>query len=91
MVEVSYESSRLLAFSNCSFFSSSSRGIVGFVGGLIVTMGCKMVFESANERDSGQNFHDVLRLEREDYTILIEQTTMDFNMSRVTYNIHNIG
>lgn len=54
-------------------------------------MGCKMVFKSANERDSSQNFHDVLRLEREGYTILIEQITMDFNMSRVTYNIYNIG
>lgn len=91
MVEVSYESSRLLAFSNCFFFFFFFSGIVGFVGGLIVTMGCKMVFKSANERDSGQNFHDVLRLEREDYRILIEQITMDFNMSRVTYNIYNIG
>lgn len=89
MLEVSYESTRLLAFSNCFFFFFSR--IVGFVGGLIITMGCKMVFKSADEKDSGQNFKDVLRLRREDYTILIEQITMDFNMPRVICNIYNIG
>lgn len=40
-----------------------------------------MVFKSADERDSGENFKDVLKLEREDYTILIEQITMDFNVT----------
>lgn len=80
-----------MLFPTVFFFFFFFSEIVGFVGGLIVTMGCKMVFKSANVRDSGQNFQDVLRLEREDYTILIEQITMDFNMSRVTYNIYNIG